>query len=84
LQESGKLQELKIKWWKNERGGGSCSVYIKMIFQLYVEEYCSAELRIKWWKNERGGGSCSVHKDDFSVISRRNLYSRAKDQMVEE
>ncbi|XP_023349086.1 glutamate receptor ionotropic, kainate 2 isoform X2 [Eurytemora carolleeae] len=25
LQESGKLQELKIKWWKNERGGGSCS-----------------------------------------------------------
>jgi hypothetical protein len=27
LQESGKLQELKIKWWKNERGGGSCSVY---------------------------------------------------------
>jgi len=25
LQESGKLQELKIKWWKHERGGGSCA-----------------------------------------------------------
>jgi hypothetical protein len=58
--------------------------YIEMIFQFYVEEYCTAELRIKWWKNERGGGSCSVHKDDFSIISRRKLYSEAKDQMVEE
>jgi len=24
LQESGKLQELKIKWWKEQRGGGKC------------------------------------------------------------
>jgi hypothetical protein len=55
-----------------------------MIFQLYVDEYCTAELRIKWWKNERGGGSCSVHRDDFSILCRRILYSGAKDQMVEE
>jgi hypothetical protein len=25
--------------------GGSCSACIKMIFQLYVDEYCTAELR---------------------------------------
>ena len=24
LQEKGKLKELKIKWWKEKRGGGSC------------------------------------------------------------
>eukprot|EP00090_Calanus_glacialis_P018188 TRINITY_DN28216_c0_g1_i1.p1 TRINITY_DN28216_c0_g1~~TRINITY_DN28216_c0_g1_i1.p1 ORF type:complete len:919 (-),score=157.38 TRINITY_DN28216_c0_g1_i1:468-3224(-) len=26
LQETGKLKELKIKWWENERGGGACKV----------------------------------------------------------
>ena len=26
LQESGQLQELKNKWWKKERGGGTCKV----------------------------------------------------------
>jgi hypothetical protein len=55
-----------------------------MIFQLYIEEYCTMELRIKWWKNERGGGSCSVYGDDFSILCRGILYSGAIDQMVEE
>lgn len=26
LQESGKLSEMKVKWWKEQRGGGFCSV----------------------------------------------------------
>lgn len=26
LQEQGKLTALKIKWWKEKRGGGACSV----------------------------------------------------------
>lgn len=26
LQESGKLAALKIKWWKEKKGGGACSV----------------------------------------------------------
>lgn len=28
LQEQGKLQAMKIKWWKEKRGGGACSVSI--------------------------------------------------------
>lgn len=26
MQESGKLATLKIKWWKEKKGGGACSV----------------------------------------------------------
>lgn len=26
LQEQGKLTALKIKWWKEKKGGGACSV----------------------------------------------------------
>lgn len=26
LQESGRLAQLKNKWWKEKRGGGKCSV----------------------------------------------------------
>lgn len=26
MQESGKLAILKIKWWKEKRGGGACQV----------------------------------------------------------
>lgn len=26
MQESGKLSILKIKWWKEKRGGGACQV----------------------------------------------------------
>lgn len=26
MQESGKLSVLKIKWWKEKRGGGACQV----------------------------------------------------------
>lgn len=26
LQEQGKLTSLKIKWWKEKKGGGACSV----------------------------------------------------------
>lgn len=26
MQESGKLAALKIKWWKEKRGGGACQV----------------------------------------------------------
>lgn len=28
MQESGKLAQLKIKWWKEKRGGGACQVRI--------------------------------------------------------
>lgn len=30
LQESGMLAELKKKWWKERKGGGTCSVRYKM------------------------------------------------------
>lgn len=30
MQESGKLAQLKIKWWKEKRGGGACQVKIRM------------------------------------------------------
>lgn len=26
LQEQGKLTAMKIKWWKEKRGGGACAV----------------------------------------------------------
>lgn len=33
LQETGKLTALKIKWWKEKRGGGNCAVCLsKHIF----------------------------------------------------
>lgn len=28
MQESGKLAALKIKWWKEKKGGGACQVTI--------------------------------------------------------
>lgn len=31
LQESGKLQKMKDKWWKEKRGGGACEVHILLI-----------------------------------------------------
>lgn len=31
MQESGKLATLKIKWWKEKKGGGACSVTFLLI-----------------------------------------------------
>lgn len=32
MQESGKLAALKIKWWKEKKGGGACQVRIDWNF----------------------------------------------------
>lgn len=29
MQESGEISKMKIKWWKEKRGGGACSVKLK-------------------------------------------------------
>ena len=37
MQESGRLAALKIKWWKEKKGGGACSVTfyaLKSKFQI--------------------------------------------------
>lgn len=37
MQESGKLATLKIKWWKEKKGGGACQVTMfKNMLLLFV------------------------------------------------
>lgn len=36
LQESGKLAALKIKWWKEKRGGGACQVSFHRKHLLFI------------------------------------------------
>lgn len=36
LQEEGKLNELKKKWWKEMHGGGACDVIQTNIIMVYL------------------------------------------------
>lgn len=65
LQESGKLAALKIKWWKEKKGGGACSVITPSIFYSICINYdnlaifSNANTMKYWTKKGRNRRSCT-------------------------
>lgn len=41
MQESGEITSMKIKWWKEKRGGGACAVRIEFSFGESIVLTCT-------------------------------------------
>lgn len=38
LQESGRIADLKIKWWKEDRGAGNCEVSLSNLLNVFIKK----------------------------------------------